>query len=157
MPIYLTREALEQLRHDLRHARTAGRAAAAHAIAEARAHGDLKENAEYDAAKDAQGRLEARIAQMEHTLGEARVVNEAQIDTSRARILSTVRVHNRRAGREQSFKLVSVQEADLAKGWISVESPIGKGLLGSAVGEVIKIAVPRGMVEFEILDIFRDT
>ncbi len=156
MPIYLTQEAFDKLRRDLHHARTVGRAQAARAIGEARAHGDLKENAEYHAAKDAQGQLEARIAHMEHTLGEARVVNESQVDTSRARILSTVRVHNKKAGRAQSFKLVASQEADLAKGRISVESPIGKGLLGSAVGDVVRIQVPRGIMEFEVLGISRD-
>ena len=156
MPIYLTQEALEKLRRDLHHARTVERVTAAHAIAEARAHGDLKENAEYDAAKDAQGRLEARIAKMEYTLGEARVLDESQVDTSRAHILSTVRVHNKNARREQSFKLVSMQEANIAKGLISIASPIGKGLLGHAVGDVVRIEVPRGIVELEILDISRD-
>ena len=101
MPIYLTKEALGKLRSDLHHARTVGRNNASRAIAEARAHGDLKENAEYDAAKDTQGRLEARIAKMEYTLGEARVVDESQVDTSRARILSTVRVLNKSVRREQ--------------------------------------------------------
>ena len=156
MPIYLTREALKELRRDLHHARTVGRRDAARAIADARAHGDLKENAEYDAAKDAQGRLEARIARMEYTLGEARLLDESRVDASRARILSTVRVRNRAAGREQSFKLVSVQEADIARGRISVASPIGKGLLGSAVGDVVRIEVPRGVVELEVLDISRE-
>jgi len=156
MPVYLSREALEKLRSDLHHARTVGRAGAARAIAEARAHGDLKENAEYDAAKDAQGMLEARIAQMEQTLGQARVVDEAQIDSARARIFSTVHVLNQKLGRKQSFKLVSAQEADLSKGFISIESPIGKGLLGRAVGEVVDIQVPRGIMTFEILEISRD-
>ena len=156
MPIYLTKEALGKLRSDLHHARTVGRNNASRAIAEARAHGDLKENAEYDAAKDTQGRLEARIAKMEYTLGEARVVDESQVDTSRARILSTVRVLNKSVRREQSFKLVSVQEANISKGLISIASPIGKGLLGSAVGDTIRIEVPRGVVELEVLAISRD-
>ena len=155
MPIYLTKEALEKLRRDLHHARTVERTNAARAIAEARSHGDLKENAEYDAAKDAQGQLEARIARMENTLGEARVLDESQVDTSRARILSTVRVLNRSAKREQTFTLVSVQEANIARGLISIASPIGKGLLGRAVGDIVRIKVPRGTVELEVLEISR--
>jgi len=156
MPVYLSREALEKLRKDLHRARTIGRADAARAIAEARSHGDLKENAEYDAAKDAQGMLEARIARMEQTLGQARVIDETQIDNARARIFSTVQVFNQKMGRKQSFKLVSAQEANLSKGLISIESPIGKGLLGCAVGEVVDIEVPRGVMTFEILEISRD-
>lgn len=147
---------MEQLSKDLHHARTVERAKASQAIADARAHGDLKENAEYHAAKDAQGLLEARIAKMEYTLGEARVVDEKRIDTSRARILSKVHIRNRKTGHEQSFKLVSVREANIAKGLISVASPIGKGLLGCAEGEVVSIEVPRGTVEFEVLTVSRD-
>ena len=156
MAIYMTKQALEKLRQELHHARTVERVKASKAIAEARAHGDLKENAEYHAAKDAQGLLEARIAKMEYTLGEARVVDEARIDTSRARILSKVRVRNKATGREQDLQLVSVREANIAQGRISIASPIGKGLLGSAVGEVVRIQVPRGTVEFEVLDVSRD-
>ena len=156
MPIYLTKEALDKLRRELHEARTTGRQAASQAIAEARAHGDLKENAEYDAAKNAQGMLEARIAQMEHTLGEARVLDESQVDSSKARIMSSVRVLNRSINREQTFKLVSAQEANIAQGLISVVSPIGKGLLGTATGDVVSITVPRGIMELEVLEISRD-
>ncbi len=157
MPTYLTQEAFDKLRRDLHHARTVERANASRAIGEARAHGDLKENAEYHAAKDAQGLLEARIAQMEHTLGDARVLDESQVDTSHARILSTVRVRNRSARREQSFKLVSTQEADIRKGWISVASPVGKGLLGTKAGDVVRVRVPSGTIVFEVLEVTRNS
>jgi len=153
--VYLTKEALEKLREEVHHLRTAGRARIADAIAEARSHGDLSENAEYDAAKEEQGKLEARIAKMETTISNARIIDESQVDTSKAYILSTVRVKNRKAGREQSFTLVSQQEADLSQNKISIDSPIGKGLLGREVGDVVEITVPAGTVELEILDISR--
>lgn len=155
-PVYLTQEALEKLKADLRNARIHERARIAREIAEARAHGDLSENAEYDAAKDAQGKLEARIAQMETTLGNARILDETQIDTSKAYILSTVQVRNMRTRNKQRFKLVSAPEADIARGLISIKSPIGKGLLGRAVGDTVSIAVPAGTVSFEILEVTRD-
>ena len=153
MPVYLSRKALEELRKELHQARTAGRAAAAKAIAEARAHGDLKENAEYHAAKEAQGLLEAKIAQMEYTLGEARVVDKSQIETSNVRIFTTVKVLNTNMGREQSFKIVSAREANLAKGRLSVDSPIGRGLLGAKVGDLVDIQIPRGTLTLKVLDI----
>ncbi len=155
--VYLTKESLQQLREDVHELRTAGRARIAQAIAEARAHGDLSENAEYDAAKEEQGKLEARIAKMEETISNARLVDESQIDTSKAYIMSTVRVKNLKVGREQSFTLVSEQEADLALNKISINSPIGKGLLGREVGDVVAIMVPAGRVEMEILEIARPT
>lgn len=155
-PVYLTKGALEKLKADLHHARINERARIAREIAEARAHGDLSENAEYDAAKDAQGKLEARIAQMETTLGSARILDETQVDTSKAYILSTVQVRNVRTGNKQRLKLVSAPEADITRGLISIKSPIGKGLLGRAVGDTVSIDVPAGTVNFEILEIARD-
>ena len=153
--VYLTKEGLQKLKDELHFLRTAERARIADAIAEARGHGDLSENAEYDAAKEAQGQLEARIAKMEQTIGNARIVDETQVDTSKAYILSTVRVKNHKTGTEQAFTLVSEQEADLAENKISISSPIGKGLLGRGVGDVVEISVPAGKVKLEILDISR--
>lgn len=154
-PVYLTPEGMQKLKDEVHHLRTAERARIADAIAEARAQGDLSENAEYDAAKEAQGHLEARIAKLEATISNARIVDESQVDSSKAYILSTVRVKNLKTGGEQAFTLVSPQEADLAQQKISVSSPIGKGLLGTAVGDVIEIQVPAGKVKFEVLDISR--
>ena len=153
--VYLTAEGLQKLKDELHHARTTERQEVAEAIAEARAQGDLSENAEYDAAKEAQGHLEARIAKLEETIASARVVDESEVDTSRARILSKVRVRNAKAGKEATYTLVAPQEADLAQQRVSVESPIGKGLLGKEVGDVIEIKVPAGMVKLEILEISR--
>ena len=155
-PVYLTKEALQKFKDELHHLRTAERARIAAEIAEARAHGDLSENAEYDAAKEAQGKLEARIAKMKQTLGSARIVDESQIDTSKAFILTTVRVKNHKTGTEQLFTLCSEQEADFAQGKISITSPIGKGLLGRSVGEIAEITVPAGQVKLEILEITRE-
>jgi transcription elongation factor GreA len=153
--VYLTAEALQRLKDELQFLRTKERARIASAIAEARAQGDISENAEYDAAKEAQGHLEARIAQVEQTIASARIVDEKQVDSSKAYILSSVRVKNLGNGMEQTYTLVSAQEADLAQGKISITSPIGKGLLGKAVGDVVEIKVPAGKVKFEILDISR--
>ena len=156
MPVYLTAEAIAKLKAELHNARTAERKRIAGEIAEARAHGDLSENAEYDAAKEAQAKLEARIAQIETTLSNARILNENQVDRTKAYILSTVRVRNLKTGKEQSFRLVSAPEADVARGFISITSPIGKGLLGRCVGEETVIPVPAGEVRMEILEITRD-
>ncbi len=153
--VYLTKEALQKLREEVHRLRTAERARIADAIAEARSHGDLSENAEYDAAKEEQGKLEARIAKIEHTISHARIVDETQVDASKAYILSNVRVKNHRSGAEQVFTLVSEHEADLAQNKISITSPIGKGLLGRSVGETVEIAVPAGKVKLEILEISR--
>jgi transcription elongation factor GreA len=153
--VYLTQEGLQKLKDELQFLRTKERARIASAISEARMQGDLSENAEYDAAKEAQGHLEARIAQLEETVSSARIVDESQVDSSKAYILSTVTVRNLGNGSEQALKLVSAHEADLAEGKISVTSPIGKGLLGSAVGDVVEIKVPAGRVKFEVLDITR--
>lgn len=153
--VYLTAEGLQKLKDELHRARTVERQQIAEAIAEARAQGDLSENAEYDAAKEAQGHLEARIAKLEETVASARVVDESEVDTSRARILSKVRVRNVKAGQEATYTLVAPQEADLAQQRVSVESPIGKGLLGKEIGDVIEIKVPAGLVKLEILEISR--
>jgi transcription elongation factor GreA len=154
-PVYLTADSLQKMKDDLQSLRTKERARIASAIAEAREKGDLSENAEYDAAKEAQGHLEARIAKLENTISNARLVDESQIDATKAFILSTVKVKNQGNGAEQSYQLVSAEEADLAAGKISVTSPIGKGLLGKSVGDEVQITVPAGKVTLEILDISR--
>jgi len=156
MPVYLTEKALEKLKSDIHHARTVERKRISNEIAEARAHGDLSENAEYDAAKEAQGKLEARIAQMENTLAEARVLDEDDVDVSTARILSTVRYKNSKTGTDKVVTLVSAPEADVSKGRIPVTSPIGKALLGKAVGDDVTIQVPAGELHVKILEITRD-
>ena len=153
--VYLTPEGLQKLKDDLHRARTVDRQRISEEIAEARAQGDLSENAEYDAAKEAQGMLEAQIAKMEATLANARVVNEDEVDTSKARILSNVRVLNKKAKKEATYTLVSAQEADLKQNRISVESPIGKALLAREVGDVVDVKVPAGTVQMEILEITR--
>lgn len=154
-PVYLTQEALDKLKEELRLAKTEGRQEIARAIAEARAQGDLSENAEYDAAKEAQGHHEARIAKLEDTVANARLVDETQIDTSKVFILSTVRVKNLNAGKEATYTLVSPEEADMPKGKISIKSPVGQGLLGREVGDVVDIKVPAGKVQLEIIEISR--
>ncbi len=153
--VYLTPEGLQNLKDELQFLRTRERARIAQAIADARAQGDLSENAEYDAAKEAQGHLEARIAKIEATISSARIVDDSRIDASKAYILSTVRVKNLNNGMEQTYMLTSAQEANLAQGKISVSSPIGKGLLGKSVGDVIKIKIPAGTVSLEIMEISR--
>ena len=154
-PTYLTAEGLQKLKDELHFLKTKERARIAQAIADARAQGDLSENAEYDAAKDEQGLLEAKIAKMETTVSNARILDESQIDTSKAYILSTVRVKNTANGMEQTYKLVSAQEADFATGKISVKRPIGEGLLGKSVGDKVNITVPAGKVTLEVLEISR--
>lgn len=154
-PVYLTPEGLQKMKEEVQFLRVKERARIARAIAEAREKGDLSENAEYDAAKEAQGHLEARIAKIEATIASARIVDEKQVDASRAYILSNVTVRNRSNGAEQTYTLVSAEEADLASGRISVTSPIGKGLLGAAKGDVVEILVPAGKVQFEVMDISR--
>lgn len=154
-PVYLTTEGLQKLRDEVQFLRTKERSRIATAIADARAQGDLSENAEYDAAKEAQAHLEARISQLETTISEARILDESQIDNSKAYILSTVRVKNLQNDMEQSYKLVSSQEADMTQGKISVTSPIGKGMLGRSVGDEIEISAPAGKIKFKILEITR--
>ncbi|MCS6796487.1 MAG: transcription elongation factor GreA [Raineya sp.] len=152
---YYTQEGLEKLKKELHELRTKGRADIARQIAEAREKGDLSENAEYDAAKEAQGLLELKIAKLEELISNARLIDESNIDLSKVSIFSTVRIKNRKTKAVMTYTLVSQEEADLKAGKISVESPIGKGLLGKSVGEVAKIQVPAGELEVEILEITR--
>ena len=151
---YFTKEGLDNLKKELSELKTKGRSEIAQQIAEAREKGDLSENAEYDAAKEAQGHLEAKISKLEETLSTARLLDEKSIDTSKVQILSNVKLKNLKTNKEQKFMLVTENEADVKTGKISVTSPIGKGLLGKKVGEVAKINVPSGIMEFKILDIF---
>lgn len=153
--VYLTEEGLEKLKNEIHFLKVKERARIARSIQEAREKGDLSENAEYDAAKEEQGLLEARIAKMENTIANARLVDEKQVDPSKAYILSNVRVKNHKTGKEQTYILVSAQEADVTQGKISVKSPIGKAFLGKSVGDVVEVDVPAGTVKFEILDISR--
>jgi len=150
---YMTQEGYEKLSAELEHLKTKGREEAAQAIAEAREKGDLSENAEYDAAKDAQGMLEMKINEMEKALAGARILDKSQLDTSAVTILSKVKIKNLKVNREVTYQLVSESEADLKEKKISVSSPIGKGLLGKAVGEIAQIETPAGVIEFEVLDI----
>lgn len=150
---YYTEEGLQKLKDELRELQTKGRADIAKQIAEARDKGDLSENAEYDAAKDAQGLLELKIAKLEKVVGDARVMDASQIDLSKVSVLSTVKIKNVKNGMEMKYTLVAESEADLKSGKISVESPIGKGLLGHKVGEVATVDAPAGKIDFEILDI----
>ncbi|MFY0624963.1 MAG: transcription elongation factor GreA [Reichenbachiella sp.] len=150
---YYTEEGLNKLKEELNDLRTKGRTDIAKQIAEARDKGDLSENAEYDAAKDAQGLLELKIKKLEVVVGNARVMDESQIDTSKVSVLSKVKIKNLKNNMEFSYSLVAESEADLKAGKISVESPIGKGLLGKKKGEKAAIKVPAGEIEFEILEI----
>ena len=153
--VYLTSEGLQKLKDELQRLKSVERPRISQEIADARAQGDLSENAEYDAAKEAQGLLEARIAQMETTISEARLVDDSKIDSSKAYILSTVKVKNLTHDAEQTYTLVSAQEADIMQGKISILSPIGKGLLGKSVGDVADIQVPNGKITLEVLEISR--
>ena len=153
---YMTQQGMDKLKAELNELKTDGRRNAAKAIAEAREKGDLSENAEYDAAKDAQGMLEMKISEMEKTLSNARVIKQEDLDASKVVILSTVRIKQTKTNKEFSYTLVSQAEADLKSGKISVNSPIGKGLLGKQVGEMAVVETPRGNMEFEILDIKLD-
>ena len=150
---YLTQGGYDKLKTDLEELKTTGRQEAARAIAEARAQGDLSENAEYDAAKDAQGLLEAKISEMETVLANARIIDESQLDDSKVAILSNVTIKNLKTGKEMTYKLVSETEADAKQMKISVTSPIGKGLLGKIKGEVAMVNTPAGAMEFEVMDI----
>lgn len=150
---YVTKETLEKLQAELQKMKGVDRPAAARAIAEAREKGDLKENAEYDAAKEAQGILEAKIKQLEGVIATARIVDESSIDTSKVAILTKVTVTNLATKKQITYQIVSEKEADLKLGKISVTSPIGKGLLGRAVGDIAQVQVPAGKVEFRIENI----
>ena len=152
---YYTEEGLNRLKAELNELKTKGRSAIAHQIAEARDKGDLSENAEYDAAKDAQGLHELKISKLEEVVANARVLDESTIDASQVSVLSKVKIKNVKSGAEVLYTLVSEEEADLKAGRISVGSPIGKGLLGKRVGDKATITVPAGVLEFEVVDIAR--
>ena len=150
---YVTKETLEQMKADLQRMKAVDRPAASRAIADAKEKGDLKENAEYDAAKEAQGLLEAKIAQLEGVMANTRVLDESSIDTSKVSILTKVTLTNLNTKKQVTYQLVSENEADLKAGKISVTSPIGKGLLGKKPGEVAEVQAPAGMLKFKIEDI----
>ena len=150
---YFTEEGLKKLKDELNELKTKGRADMAKQIAEARDKGDLSENAEYDAAKDAQGHMEAKINKLETAAGNARILDESAIDTSKVSALSKVKIKNLKMGATVSYTLVAEQEADLMAGKISVKSPIGKGLLGKEIGDKVDITTPGGKITFEILNI----
>ena len=152
---YYTAEGLKKLKEELNHLKDVERPKASNAIAEARDKGDLSENAEYDAAKEAQGMLEMRISKLEETLSNARVIDESQLDNSKVLVLSKVKIKNQVNNMIMDYTIVADGEADLLKGKISVNSPIGKGLLGKSVGEIAQINVPSGIINFEVLEITR--
>ena len=152
---YYTEKGLKDLKKKLSHLKDVQRPLASRAIAEARDKGDLSENAEYDAAKEAQGLLELEISKLEETVANARIIDESKLDNSKVLVLSTVKIKNTANNAILSYKLVAASEADLNKGKISVDSPIGKGLLGKKVGDTTEISVPNGTVKFEILEITR--
>jgi len=150
---YVTKESLDHLRAELQKMKTVDRPAASRAIAEAREKGDLKENAEYDAAKETQGILEAKIAALEGVIANARIIDETHIDTSKVSILTKVTLTNLNTKKQVTYQIVSETEADLKAGKISVSSPIGRGLLGKAVGEVAEVQAPAGMMKFKVENI----
>ncbi|HUQ65727.1 MAG TPA: transcription elongation factor GreA [Flavitalea sp.] len=151
--IYVSKETLEQLKEELHKMRTVDRPAAARAIAEAREKGDLKENAEYDAAKESQGLLEAHIKKLEGDVASARILEAENVDTSKVSILTKVTLTNLNTKKQITYKIVSEKEADLKAGKISITSPIGKGLMGKVKGEVAEVQVPAGMMKFKIEEI----
>lgn len=150
---YVTKETLEQMRAELQRMKAVERPAASRAIAEAREKGDLKENAEYDAAKEAQGMLEAKIAVFEGSLATIRVIDESSIDTSKVSILTKVKMTNLGTKKQVTYQIVSEKEADLKAGKISVTSPIGRGILGKVVGETAEVRAPAGLLKFKIEEI----
>ncbi len=151
--VYLTEAGLQKLKAELEHLRSVERPAISAAIAEARDKGDLSENAEYDAAKEAQGMLEMRIAKLEDTVANARVIDESRIDTSAVQILNRVKMKNITTGKIVEYTLVSENEANLKEGKLSIGTPIAKALLGKKKGEEVDVTVPSGVLRFEILDI----
>jgi transcription elongation factor GreA len=152
---YYTAEGLKKLKDELHNLKTVERPKISQQIAEARDKGDLSENAEYDAAKEAQGLLEARIAKMEDLAANARLIDETQVDNSKVYILSRVKIKNLKNNAVVEYTLVAENEANLAEKKISVDSPIGKGLLGKKVGDIAKVQIPAGLIDFEVLDINR--
>jgi transcription elongation factor GreA len=153
---YYTAEGLKKLREELDHLKNVMRPKASQDIADARDKGDLSENAEYDAAKEAQGMLEMRIAKLEEVHANARLIDESQLDVSKVLVLSHVKIKNQANNMVMDYTLVAESEADLKTGKISVSSPIGKGLLGKSVGDIAEIVVPNGTLKFEILEVFRE-
>ena len=151
--IYLSKEGMEKLKDELNYLKRTERPKIINQISEARDKGDLSENAEYDAAKEAQGLLEARIARLENELSKSRVLDEKNIDLSTAKLLTTVKIENIQSKQKMSYTLVSESEADLKNKKISISSPIGRGLMGKKVGEIVDISVPSGVLKFKILDI----
>lgn len=147
---YLSQEGYDRLDAELRDLKTRGRKEIAEEIAEARAKGDLSENAEYDAAKEAQGHMETRITQLEDILANARIIDAKDLDLSKVRVLTTVTILNKKMNKEMKYTLVSPNEADFAKGKISVESPIGQALIGKEIGDTVEVKVPAGLLELEI-------
>ena len=152
---YLTEEGLQKIRAELDHLTTIERPSISRQIAEARDKGDLSENAEYDAAKEAQGMLEARIAKLETTLANSRIIDESRIDTSKVQILNKVRIKNLKTNAELEYILVAEQEANLKEGKLSVSTPIARGLIGKKKGDIVEINVPSGKMSFEIISISR--
>ena len=152
---YYTEEGLTKLKEELNELESVERPKISAQIAEARDKGDLSENAEYDAAKEAQGLLELKISKLKETIANARIIDESQLDTSKALILSRVKIKNTSNGQEMEYTLVAENEADLKARKISVDSPIGKGLLGKSKGDIAEIKVPNGTMKFEIIGISR--
>ncbi|MBK7037035.1 MAG: transcription elongation factor GreA [Bacteroidetes bacterium] len=150
---YLSKEGMEKLKIEIQELKTSGRKEMSQQINEAREKGDLAENAEYHAAKEAQGLMEMKIAKLEELLMNARLLDESKIDISKVSVFTTVKLHDTKFNKDITYKLVSEKEADIKTGKISVTSPIGKGLLGKSVGDTVKIIVPAGSIEFKILDI----
>lgn len=151
--VYLTKERLLELEKELQEMKTTGRKQIAAKIAEARAHGDLSENAEYDAAKEEQGLFELRISKLENILSRARIIDTSQFPEGKAHILSTVKIKNLKNGKIFEYVLVSPEEADFQAGKISVTSPVGQGLIGTEQGQKVKVKAPAGLLEFEILSV----
>ena len=152
---YLTHEGYEKLRKELEHMKTVKRRQLSRAIGEARAHGDISENAEYDSAKDAQGMNEKRISELEHKLAEAEIIDEANMSKDEVLIGATVRLKDMASGEEFEYRLVAEEEADYAQGKISVSSPIGSGLVGHKEKEVVEIKIPAGVLKYKVLKISR--
>ena len=151
--VYLTRERIVEIEKELKELKINGRKNMAEKIAEARAHGDLSENAEYDAAKEEQGLFELKIAKMEDVLSRARVIDTTQFEEGKVHILSKVKIKNLKNGKTFDYLLVSPEEADFQEGKISITSPVGKGLLNTQVGDKVKIQAPAGILEYEIIEI----
>ncbi len=153
---YFTQEGLDKLNAEHRELTTKGRAEIARQIQEARDKGDLSENAEYDAAKDAQGHLEAKISKLQNTIANARIIDESSMDTSKVMILSTVYVKNHNTKKDVKYKIVSETEASLKEGKISVKSPIGQSLLGKKIGDTVEVTIPAGTLKLEVVKITRE-